>query len=249
MPARSTSLRSSQSRPSSAGSGRAPLRYSSTSSAIGRARPSAAVGAHGIGVVPGVVDLQEDPLGPAVVVGVDRRDGAAVVVAQAQAAQLARHDDDVVLGGLARVLAGLHGVLLGRQAERVVAQAVQHVLAEHPVEAREDVGGDVAQRVADVQAGAARVGEHVEHEEVPARVGGDGLRVGPRAGGVGRVVGAALLPAVLPGDLDLPGQLGGVAVRRLAHLVLVVSVVGSGWPMKKPLTQEGSPRGPGGRRG
>ena len=134
----------------------------------------AAVGAHGIRVVPGVVDLQEDPLGPAVVLGVDRLDGAAVVVAQPQAAQLARHDDDVVLGGLARVLAGLHGVLLGRQPEGVVAQAVQDVLAEHPVEAREDVGGDVAQRVADVQAGAARVGEHVEHEEVPAGVGGDG---------------------------------------------------------------------------
>ena len=128
------------------------------------------------------------------------------------------------------MLAGLHRVLLGRQPERVVAQAVQHVLAEHPVEARDDVGGDVAQRVAHVQPGAARVREHVEHEEVPAGVGGDGVRVGPGACWVGRVVGAALGPAVLPGDLDLPGQLGGVAVRRLAHLVLVG--VGGGFGLR-----------------
>jgi hypothetical protein len=168
------------------------------------------------------VDLEEDPLGPAVVVGVDRLDGSSVVVAKPEAAQLARHDDDVVLGRLARVLAGLHGVLLGGQPEGVVPQAVQDVLAEHPVVAGEDVGRDVAQRVADVQAGAARVGEHVEDEEVPAGVLGDALGVGPRPGGVGCVVGAALLPPVLPGDLDLPGQLGGVAVRGLAHLVLVV---------------------------
>jgi hypothetical protein len=99
---------------------------------------------------------------------------------------------------------------------------VQDVLAEHPVVSREDVGRDVAQGMADVQAGAARVGKHVEDEEVPAGVLGDALGVGPWPGGVRCVVGAALLPPVLPGDLDLPGQLGGVAVRGLAHLVLVV---------------------------
>ena len=48
-------------------------------------------------------------------------------------------------------------------------------------------------------------------EKVPLGVRGDALGVGPRTGRVGRVVRAALGPAVLPGDLDLPGQLGGVA--------------------------------------
>lgn len=108
----------------------------------------------------------------------------------------------------------------------VVPQAVQDVLAEHAVEAREDVGGDVAERVPDVQAGTARVGEHVEDEQMPAGVRGDPLGVCPGAGRVRGVVGASLLPAVLPGHLDLPGQrLGGVAVRGLAHLVLVRRVV------------------------
>ena len=211
---------------------------------VDRPRPTpATVGAHGVRVVPGAVDLEEDPLRPAVVVGVDGPDGPAVVVTQAEAAQLARHDDDVVLGRLARVLPGLHGELLGREPEGVVAEAVQDVLAEHPVETCEDVGRDVPQRVPDVEAGTARVGKHVEDEEVPAGAGGDALRVGPRPGGVGRVVGPTLLPPVLPGDLDAPGQLGGVAVRGLAHVVLVVV---SSAPMKKPLAQEGSPRGPGG---
>ena len=67
-------------------------------------------------------------------------------------------------GGDARMLAGLHGVLLGRQAEGVVAHGVQHVLALHAVVAADHVGGEVAQRVADVQALAGRVREHVHRE-------------------------------------------------------------------------------------
>jgi hypothetical protein len=148
------------------------------------------------------------------------------------------------------VLTGLHGILLGRQPEGVVAQAVQDVLAEHPVEAREDVGRDVAQRVPDVQARSARVGEHVEDEQVPAGVRGDPVRVAHGPAGFGAWKVPSLLPAVLPGHLDLPGQLGGVAVRRfVAHRALLSfgncrgrverrCLVGK----KKPLTQEGLPR-------
>ena len=61
---------------------------------------------------------------------------------------------------------GLHRVLLGGQAEGVVAHRVQHVVAVHPLVAGEHVGADVAERVADVQARAARVREHVEHVEL-----------------------------------------------------------------------------------
>jgi hypothetical protein len=140
-------------------------------------------------------------------------------VTQPQAAQLALHHDHVVLGRLAGMLSGLDGILLRGQAEGVVAQAVQDVLAGHPVVPGEDIGGDVAQRVPDVQARATGVGEHVEDEQLLAA--GHLLGLGPGTRGVGRVERALLLPAVLPGQLDLLGQLGGVAVRRLAHLVLV----------------------------
>ena len=103
-------------------------------------------------VVPGVEDLQEDPLRPAVVGDVGGRDAAPRVVAEPERPQLAAHVRDVRLGGDPRVLAGLHRVLLGREAERVVAHRVQDVVPAHPLEAGVDVGADVAERVADVEA-------------------------------------------------------------------------------------------------
>ena len=84
-------------------------------------------------------------------------------------------------------------------------------MAQHTVVAGEDIGGDVAQWVADVHAGAGRVGEHVLHEEF---VGGD---VGAVGGGevpygVGGFEGVAFLPFFLPAGFNLDGQLGAVAV-------------------------------------
>ena len=128
---------------------------------------------------------------------------------QAQAAQLAAHVGDVGLGGDARVLASGDGVLLGGQTEGVVAHRVQDVPASHPGETGDDVGGDVAQRVAHVQALAGGVGKHVQQEEL--------LLVRPGAGqsadGVVGVEGALGLPAVLPGGLDGVRQGRRVAVR------------------------------------
>ena len=180
---------------------------------------AAPVAARGGGVKPGVEDLQEDPLGPAHVVHVDRGQGAARIVGQAQPTQLTAHVGDVGLGGDARVLPGLDGVLLGGQAEGVVAHGVQDVLARHAGKARHDVGGDVAQRVAHVQPLTGGVGEHVEQEEL--LLGGGRACQGSH--GVVGVEGAAFLPAVLPGRLDSVSQLRGVAegrrVLRCLHVV------------------------------
>ena len=87
---------------------------------------------------------------------------------ETQRPELAAHVGDVGLGGGARVLAGLHRVLLGREPERVVAHGVEHVVVLHPHEPGVHVGADVAERVAHVEAGAARVREHVEHVELAA---------------------------------------------------------------------------------
>ena len=138
-----------------------PSASSASSSLIGRAR-SASV------VVPALEDLQEDPLRPPVERDVGGGHAPAVVVAQAQPPELAAHGGDVRLGGDPRVLAGLHRVLLGRQAEGVEAHRVQHVVAGHPLVAGEHVGADVAERVADVQPVAAGVREHVQHVELRA---------------------------------------------------------------------------------
>ena len=109
-------------------------------------------GVHGVLVVPGIVDAREDPLGPAHIAGVNRREGATVIETQSHAVQLAGHVGDVGKRGDARVLPGLHGVLFRGQAEGVITHGVQHVLALHAVVAGDHVGGEVAQRVAHVQA-------------------------------------------------------------------------------------------------
>lgn len=147
--------------------------------------------------------------------------------------------------------AGLHGVLLGRQAEGVEAQGVQDVVAVHPLEAGVDVGGDVSQRVTDVQTCARGIREHVHHELPRARGNFRPLAArGEIACRVGRLVRAVLVPEVLPACLDLGGESRGVAVRRrvlgrvggLAH-VPQSSISGSLPPeTKKPLAHEGWPR-------
>ena len=64
------------------------------------------------------------------------------------------------------MLARLDGILLGRQAEGVVAHWVQHVEAAEPLVAGKNVRGDVAQGMADVQSRARRVREHVQDIEL-----------------------------------------------------------------------------------
>ena len=83
----------------------------------------------------------------------------------------------------------LDGVVLGGKAEGVESHRMKHVVAAHPVEAREYVGGGVALRVADMESGTRRVGEHVEDVQPPV------LRVG---GVLGDVEGVMLLPVSLP---------------------------------------------------
>ena len=98
-------------------------------------------------------------------------------MAQPEAAQLPPEVDDVRLRPRTRMGTGLHRILLGGQPERVEPQRVQHVAARHPVIARVDIRGDVAERMPDVQPLPGRVGEHVLHEHL---VGGHRDAVGRR---------------------------------------------------------------------
>ena len=105
-------------------------------------------------------------MGPLVELDVGGGEASPAVVAQTQPAQLAAEVFDVRLGPGARVSAGLYGVLLGGQPEGVEPQRVQHITAVHAVVPRINVGGDVTQRVPDVQPVAGGVGEHVLHEQL-----------------------------------------------------------------------------------
>ncbi len=96
----------------------------------------------------------------------------------------------------ARMRAGLDGILLGGQAEGIPAHGMQDIEAAHALVAREDIGGGVALGMADVQAGAGRIGEHVE--DVVFRLVGD----------IGRAEGLVFFPVALPARFDDLGVIG-----------------------------------------
>ena len=105
------------------------------------------------------------------------------------------------------MLAGLDRVLLGRQTEGIPAHRMQHVEAAHAFVAGEDVRRRVALRMADVQARAARIGEHVE--DVVFRFRGIEIRFA----GIRSVKRAALFPDGLPFRLNLIEWIRFAAVR------------------------------------
>ena len=131
-------------------------------------------------------------------------------MAQPEPVELAAHVGDVGLGVGAGVLAGLAGVLLGRQPERVEAHRVQHVEAAHPLEADVHVGGDVAQRMAHVQPRPRRVREHVHDEQLGTSRAAARRELLRR---VRRLIDAAGVPMRLPAGLDLSRERRVVAMR------------------------------------
>ncbi len=131
-------------------------------------------------------EAQEDPLGPAVVLGRVGAELTRPIDRDPPLAKLAAKGLDRALGRLARRLAGLDRVVLRGQAEGVVAHRVDHLEAVAATEVGDRVADRVALEVTDV--GLARgVGEHLEHV---------GLRLG-------------LVETGLPGVRDLPGLLLG----------------------------------------
>ena len=138
---------------------------------------------------------QEDPLGPAVVLGGVGAELARPVDRDPPLAELALEGGDRALGRLARRLAGLDRVVLGRQAEGVVAHRVDHLEAVAAAEVGDRVADRVALEMADV--GLARgVGQHLQHVGLRLRVVEAGLAR------VGDLPGPLLGPDLLPLALD-----------------------------------------------
>ena len=131
-----------------------------------------------------LVELQEQPLGPLVVVGSAGVDDPIPIVGVAQGLQLPGHL--LAVGGrpLGRVDAPLNGGVLRRHAEGVIAHGVQHVEALHPPVAGDGVDDGVVAHMAHVQL-AGGIGEH----------------------GQGVILGTALVPVYLGNPVSLPALL------------------------------------------
>ena len=142
---------------------------------------------------PGLEELQEQPLRPAVVLDLVRGRLAVPVDHPAQAPHLGADVRDVPLDDLARMPALADRGVLGGQAERVEAHRAHHAPAGAPPVMRDHVAQRVVEDVPHVQRPGG-VREHLEHVELP-------LRLGPGLG-VRRVEGPFGLPDLLPLLLD-----------------------------------------------
>ncbi len=109
-----------------------------------------------------MIQFQEDPLRPFVVIDIRCGEYAIPVVAQAEALELAHHVVDVLLRRDPRVYAVLDGKLLRRQPEGIKPHGMQHIDILHSLVACENIRGDVSQRVPNMQAHTGRVGKHVQ---------------------------------------------------------------------------------------
>ena len=92
----------------------------------------------------GVVELEENPLGPLNVAGVGGVDFTVPVIGKAESLKLAAEVVHIGLGGDAGVLTGFDGILLGRESKGVPTHGVEHVEAIHALVATDDVGGGIA---------------------------------------------------------------------------------------------------------
>jgi hypothetical protein len=147
-----------------------------------------------------LVELLEQPLVPAVVLGVARVQHTRPVERHAVVLEALALLRDVLVRPLDGVGTSLDGRVLGGEPERVPSDGVEHVVAAVSPEARHDVGVEVVLGMPHVQI-AGGVREHREH-----------VLAGPRvviAAGAERV---GILPARLPLRLDgvrvVPDALG-----------------------------------------
>ena len=157
-----------------------------------------------------LVELQEEPLGPAVVARLVGAELARPVDRDPPRPHPALERLDRLPRRVTRVLAGVDGVVLGRQAERVVAHRMQHAPAGAAVEVRDRVADGVVLQMPDVRL-ARGVRQHLEH----VRGGNVAVLV------VRDLPGPLTLPDLLPLGFDLSRVvtvLGRHGARRLAPL-------------------------------
>ena len=118
----------------------------------------------------GFVELEEAPLGPAVVFGVGSVDFAAPVNGVTELLGLFAEVLDVGGGSGLRRDAGFDGVILGGQTKGVIAEGAKNVHALLGIEAGEHINNGEVADMTNVKTSARGVGEHFGDEFLGARV-------------------------------------------------------------------------------
>jgi hypothetical protein len=104
------------------------------------------------------MNLEKNPLSPAVVVGIRGGKFATPVVAEAKHFELTTERVDVFFSLDPRMYSLLSGEFFCRQSEGVPAHRVQHIHAFHPRISTDDVRGCVALRMSHVKSFAGWIG-------------------------------------------------------------------------------------------
>ena len=105
----------------------------------------------------------EDVLGPFVIGRITGGDLLRPVIGKTDVLQLVGEESDVLLRESFRMVAGIDGILLGRKSESVKSHRMQDVVAFHPLFTGNDIRCRIAFRMADMQALAGRIREHIEN--------------------------------------------------------------------------------------
>ena len=98
-----------------------------------------------------IEQLQEQPLGPAVVIAVAGGLLTVPVDRQAEAIQLRSHLIDVAIGPIAGINVAFDCSIFGGKTEGIPSHRVQHRAATHPLNAGDHIGDDVIAHMAHVQ--------------------------------------------------------------------------------------------------
>ena len=125
-----------------------------------------------------LVELEKEPLVPAVIIGQAGGDFAGPIVGEADTVHLDLHFGDVAEGPLARGRVVLDGGVFRGQAEGIPSHGVKHVVAVHPHITGEGVADGIVAHVSHVQhAGGIR--QHFQHVVfLLCRVGLGGVELG-----------------------------------------------------------------------
>ena len=152
-----------------------------------------------------LVELEKEPLVPAVVVGQAGGDFAGPVVGEAQALHLRLHVGDIARASIGAAACCSGWLRFLREAERIPSHGMKDVIAVHPHVACERVADGVVAHVSHVQR-AGGIGQHFKNVVFPFR----GV-------GLGGVKGRVLLPRSEPFFFDALGarrMIGTVIQRR-----------------------------------